>query len=91
MTTNQVFATYKLDHGIICSPGKFEGEPVYAPHMHEAYLASDSDDVEDDMDGVMLFVLDEDREEFPELEDIAAVQVWQDNQGFVHTMAYPEV
>lgn len=89
MTRNQVFAAYNIRDGYICSPGKFEGEPLWAPHMFEAYMAGDGDDMEDDHGGVLLFILEEDREEYPELEDTTAVRIWQDSQGFVRTMEYP--
>lgn len=38
MTRKEIEAAYTVVNGIIRSPGKFEGEPVWAPYYWEAYL-----------------------------------------------------
>lgn len=36
MTRQEILDAYETDRGIIQSPGKFEGEPIYAPYFYEA-------------------------------------------------------
>lgn len=45
MTRGDIIATYNVDErGIIRSPGKFEGEQVFAPYFWEAYLDGGADE-----------------------------------------------
>lgn len=81
---------YKVVNGIIESPGKFEGEPVYAPYFWGLYLNGMAD--YDESPGGALAgevsgfdLTDEDRERFPELEGFERVELWTDDQGFVWT------
>ena len=43
MTRQDIENAYEVRDGIICSPGKFEGEAVYAPYFWEAYLNGGED------------------------------------------------
>lgn len=83
----ELLAGYDVVDGKIRSPGKFEGEPIYAPYFHEALLNGDAD-MSDGEDGWALFeVYEEDVEEFPELlKNVAVVMLRVDDNGFVHTM-----
>jgi hypothetical protein len=77
-------ADYEIDsHGIIRSPGKFEGEPRYVPYFWDAYLNG----MADDDDGVTLTfdVNDDDRKLFPELEGVKHVYLEESDQGFVYS------
>lgn len=87
----EILTNYKTypNSDLIRSPGKFEGEPLWAVYFWN--LAMDgSGDVEwddDDTEVTTFQIQDEDRELFPELteEGITAVSLWEDSQGFVHT------
>lgn len=72
---------YEIKDGVIKSPGKFEGEPIYAPYFYDAYLNGMADD--DDGERLKFDVTAEDREEFPELQNIDLVILWEDGSGFV--------
>ena len=86
MTRQEIVSEYKVDAGgRIQSPGKFEGEMLYAPYFWDAYLNgwADSDDGE-----VLTFdVTDDDRREFPELAEIKAIDLINTDQGFVYCTA----
>jgi hypothetical protein len=84
MTRAEIEAQYKVKDGVIISPGKFEGEPVYALYFYDLMMhgGADSDD-----DGVAKFnVTDEDRKEFPELADVKRVELQERMDGFVETV-----
>jgi len=75
------------EHGLIDSPGKFEGEPDYVPHLWEAVLAGGSDPVDaDDVNGSMEVVTltDEDKRRFPALSGFYQALLWEDTAGFVY-------
>lgn len=82
------------DSLVISSPGKFEGEPAYAPFLWDAVLSGFAD-FEDDygISGgcpVASFnVDDDDRAKFPNMLDtVERVEIWEDSQGFVHTSCH---
>lgn len=82
MTRDDVLADYRVQDGYIVSPGKFEGEPVYAPYFWS--LALEGGAVEDDIDGgLRVEVAPEDMREFPELANVRAVCLWECDCGFV--------
>lgn len=69
MKRREILNTYAITDGVIVSPGRFAGEPIYAPHFHEAMH----------LDGeTTLDVLDADRAEFPELGAAHAVSLVDD-------------
>lgn len=83
MTRKEVLQEFEVRDGIITSPGKFEGEPIYAPY----YWAMDCMGMADEyvLDVAIFFVTDQDRKEFPELDQfLELVEIWSDDQGFVH-------
>lgn len=90
MTRKQIeseYQTYPTNPIVICSPGKFEGEPVWAPYFYEAMLNGESDPV----NGVDYFELTaEDKAEFPELADSFGIALEESEQGFVHVDDMPE-
>lgn len=83
MTRKEIEEGYEIDErGVIRSPGKFEGEMLYAPYFWEALLNGESDGEQDDMD--WFTVQDEDCQQFPELTDVEKVGLRTDDMGFVY-------
>lgn len=84
MTRTEIEATYKIQNGIIMSPGKFEGEPIYAPYFWDLVMDGGADETEDD--GDIFRISAEDRREFPEIDrDTTTIRIWEDGNGFVYT------
>jgi len=89
MERREVLDRYTVDErGIIRSRGKFEAEPLYAPHFWDAVLNGEAED-HTEPDGTIWAILDvtpEDREQFPELKDrgITAVALMEIDEGFVY-------
>ena len=71
-------------------PGKFEGEPIYAPYFWDMAMNGMDDDTEwDDDTPISVFtVTEEDRALFPELDDAKTVRLWEDGNGFVYVESY---
>jgi hypothetical protein len=89
MTRDEILKAYEVVDGIIRSPGKFEGEPVYVPAFWEDVLEGFADEEGEDEDGTVIstIVVDEDDvKAFPELKDIRRVSLWEDSQGFVRSV-----
>lgn len=78
----EILKQYDVDEsGRIKSPGKFEGEMLYVPF----FWYQEFDDTEE-KDGRTLYIyklIEEDIEEFPELETMGEVILWENDQGFV--------
>lgn len=84
----QILAEYSHVNGVITSLGKFEGEPVFAPHFWDIALQgfSDRDDGK-----VFSFIInrdDKERSEWPELTAWLGrrriLRMREDSQGFVY-------
>lgn len=83
MTRTEIQANYKIRNGIIMSPGKFEGEPIYAPYFWDLVMDGGA---ETDGDFAAFHILTDDRNEFPEIgSETITIRVWTDGNGFVHT------
>ena len=85
---HEILKRYDVDDaGRITSPGKFEGEMLYAVYYWEWMLNGDGENMEDD-DGTEYTVFDvapEDRVLFPEIPNsIYKVALFEDSQGFVY-------
>lgn len=82
MDRDEACRAYNVNEdGIICSPGKFEGEPVFAPVFWDMALEGCATE---DLGSVVLFELDdEDRAEWPELGDAKWLALEESEQGFV--------
>ena len=83
---------------MIKEPGRFEGEPTYAPYFYDLMLNGDGEDIQgegsDDETIYTIFgVGPEDVEEFPDLEGVDVIVLWQSNSGLVYTreMTHPQV
>ena len=71
---------YDIKQGVICSPGKFEGEHAYVPYFWTIYLDGGADD-----DGQVITIPVEpgDRRLFPALRRRRYVRLGEDDFGFV--------
>ena len=95
MTREEILAGYKVDkHNRIRSPGKFEGEPIYAPYFYELWCEGEGEDeyMSDGEDcGELIFtsfdVTEEDRAAFPELAGVNKIQLHESELGFVYVTA----
>jgi hypothetical protein len=83
MTREEILAQYNVDkHGIIRSPGQFEGEAVYVPYFWNAYLEGCAD--RDNGRTLGFDITPEDRQMFPELgTKRRTVKLYQRDDGFV--------
>ena len=74
---------YENDGRVITAPGKFEGEPVWAPAMWDACLAGDF--TEDDGETFLMETTACERARWPGLPE--RVSLWEDDAGFVRVTA----
>lgn len=81
MTRQEIELRYKVENGIIRSPGQFEGEAIYVPHFWEIYLNGFAD--RDNGDVLGFDVTPVDKREFPELKRRRTVKLYQRDDGFV--------
>lgn len=86
MTREEILKTYEVDNDWITSPGKFEGEPIYAPYFSE--FASEGEEISFMEDGCgeyvsLITISDEDRKEFPGLGHALYCVIQENDQGFV--------
>ena len=96
MKRSEILKQYEVnEHNIIKSPGKFEGEMIYAPHFYDLYLDGCGHDEWDDNDTDFFLTFfdinDYDRKEFPELKGIEKVSLWEDDLGFIYIDTYKEI
>lgn len=86
MTRAEIENHYKVENGIIRDPGKFEGEPIYAPYFWDNVLEGACDfSINDENTKIYIFEISSYESEFPELSDVVGVSIWEDSDGFVHT------
>ena len=74
---------YQTHRGIITSPGKFEGEPRYAPYFW-GIVTDGLAQRDESADIDVVIVGDKDREIFPELRHVLHVALEEDELGFVY-------
>lgn len=81
MTRSDILTHYKVEGGVIRSPGKFEGEPLYVPYFWDAFMNGMADS---DHQGILGFdVTEEDKKEFPELKRRRVVKLSEREDSFV--------
>lgn len=82
MTRQEIEQEYKIENGIIRSPGKFEGEMLYVPYFWDCFLNGGADN---DEDGMLSFIIEPtDRVMFPELPiDQEMIHLIEREDGFV--------
>ena len=78
----EIEKNYKVKDGRIIFPGKFEGEPIYAPYFYS--LAMDGNGWISD-NTCRLDILPEDRALFPEIpKRKRVIKVIEDDNGFIY-------
>lgn len=89
MTKKEILKMYEVDplEEFITSPGKFEGEAIFAPYYYDKYMNGESDVIyEGDVFFSVFDVTDEDRKEFPNyLDDTKQVRFYETDLGFIIT------
>ena len=80
MNRSTILSTYRVENNIICSPGKFAGNPIYAPYFWEMVLEGAGEDIDGDY---FIELCSEDRAMFPELGEATNIVIWEDDQGFI--------
>ena len=88
MTREEILSAYKVnEHGMITSPGKFEGEMIYAPYFYDLMmngLHTEHEEYNEYDELTYHFdILKEDIDIFPELIGVARVYLFENNDGFV--------
>lgn len=84
MTRTELEQQYRVKGTWVVSPGKFEGEDIWAPYFWD--IAMDGGAAEEWRgDGVVYTVgIDpEDLQQFPELAGFRSVELYEDGDGFV--------
>ena len=71
----------------IKQPGKFEGEPIWAPVFWDRVLGGEADDVSvnEETTYAVITVTDEDIAAYPALRNIHSIWLWKTDQGFVNS------
>ena len=90
MTREDITKEYKVENGIIISPGKFEGQALYAPYFWDILMNGGANYRDDGNDGIFE-TQEEDIDKFPELEGYDEVILTTNEQGFVSIVSnvYP--
>ena len=83
----QILKDYKVsDHGVIHSPGKFEGEMLYVPYFHARWGEGGGDE---EFGSAVFFVITPwDVDAFPELAGTYGLALEETDQGFVNCASY---
>ena len=82
---------YTAHNGIIVSPGKFEGCPIYIPYYWDLMMSGCYD--ADDGNKAIFMLADgitNDNEMWPELAGYGLLILWEDTNGFVHFALVPK-
>ena len=89
MTREEVLKNYEVENGIIKSPGKFEGEPIYVPYFYSLMLEGASENFDYFPDGSTqdtFTIIEEDIIAFPELKGAKEVIIIEDTaEGFIYS------
>lgn len=74
------------DRGMICEPGRFKNQPIYAPYFWNAYLDGTYDDEhwERGVHEIAFTITDDDRGDYPELAGATTLYMWEDRDGSLH-------
>lgn len=90
MTREEVMRVYKVEGERIISPGKFEGEPIFAPHYWQIGLEGFADFDDGKAYRFRFKKADEDYKLWPELKKWLgrkrSMLLVEDSQGFVHCL-----
>lgn len=80
MTRAEIEAVYHVESGIVRSPGKFEGEPVWAVWAHTIMMDGCTDCDRNDNEYITLDAAD--RKTWPELKGCRRIYFGEDDNGF---------
>ena len=90
MTREETFRNYKVENDRIISPGKFEGEPVFAPYFWDIGLEGFADSDDGKVYGFRLKLNGQDKDN-PFRAELKrwlgrkrSLKLVEDSQGFVH-------
>lgn len=88
MNRNELLQVYNVnEYGLITDPGRFEGEPLFAPYFYDQVLSGWGEPLDwaDSSTTDVVYVEPHDCIEFPELRDnkVVAVHVTVADTGFV--------
>lgn len=88
MTRQDILNSYNVSNGRIVSPGKFEGEPIFAPYFWDIALSGFADSDNGTVYGFRINKDDSAHKEFPELKPwlgrSRSLKLFEDSQGFVY-------
>lgn len=73
----KILETYRVEQGIIRTPGPFDGQKLYVPYFWQKYLDGDAEEV--DADAVFFVVHDREREMFPEIGHRRTIRLRSEN------------
>ena len=88
MTDEEIILMLQEYEEEVKRPGRFEGEPLYAPYFWDQVMNGGGDETiegEDDETIIDVFIVTaEDRLLFPDLSEAKKVFIYCDNHGFIH-------
>ena len=88
MKRDDILKAYSVSNGRITSPGKFEGEPIFAPYFWDLGLGGCADSDDGQVFGFKITKDDEAHKEFPELKPwlgkSRSLKLFENDQGFVY-------
>lgn len=88
MTRKEILEMFEVnEHGIITSPGKYENGMLYVPYFWDMVIngfGEENGELSIDYKISRFIISDEDRKEFPELENAKTIDVWVDDYGFCY-------
>jgi len=83
MKRHEIEDLFRIEDGIIRSPGEFQGQALYLPHFWDRFMDGGADEDVDDSDLVSCTVTVEDAMEFPELNVGQVVRFYEDDRGCI--------
>ena len=83
MKRREIEDLYRIEDGIIRSPGEFQGQAIYMPHFWDRVMDGGADEDVDGSDLACCTVTLEDVLEFPELKLGQVVRFYEDDYGCI--------
>ena len=83
MKRREIEDLFRIEAGIICSAGEFQGQALYIPHFWDRFMDGGADEDVDDSELVCCTVTLEDVIEFPELTVGQVVRFYEDDKGCI--------
>lgn len=85
----QIEKDYQIENNVIRSPGKFEGLSRWTPYFYALWgegLQNEDEWRDDESIAAVFYPGRNEQAWYPELKGVAEIQMWEDDQGFVHTV-----